>query len=110
MSTHGSIDWNKLITAEELEKRRLEDWRQGNSKVPMADAELALLEAGLLDDMEEYLDSISDPKEKRKAKIKQKRTHLNRYHSLVQGFAQEHGLTEEDLDALFQRAKELGEE
>lgn len=78
------------------------------SVVTMRQARLALLGAGLLDDVEVALSAIPDEAQRRAAQIEWEYAQtVDRQHTWVQGLAAALGLTDTHLDNLFTAAAAL---
>jgi hypothetical protein len=76
--------------------------------VTMRQARLALLGAGLLDDIEEAIASIPDPVQRRAAQIEwEYATIVERNSALIQQLAPTLGMTEAQMDELFATAAAL---
>jgi hypothetical protein len=76
--------------------------------VTMRQARLALLGAGLLDDIEEAIASIPDPVQRRAAQIEwEYATIVERNSALIQQLAPALGMTEAQMDELFATAAAL---
>lgn len=76
--------------------------------VTMRQARIALLEAGLLDAVESAIALIPDEIQRKKAEIEWNYSQeVQRYNGFVSVLAPMLGLTDEQTDALFRRAKEL---
>lgn len=76
--------------------------------VSMRQARLALLGAGLLDDVEAAIAAIPDPTERRAAQIEWEfGQEVNRQHGLVSMLVPALGLTDAQIDALFIQASQL---
>ena len=78
------------------------------TSVTMRQARLALLGAGLLDDIEEAIASIPDPVQRRAAQIEwEYATIVERSSALIQQLAPTLGMTEAQMDELFATAAAL---
>jgi hypothetical protein len=76
--------------------------------VTMRQARLALLEAGLLDDVAPAIDAIADPLARRKASIEWEFSNeVQRHHGFVATLGPALGLAEGDIDNLFRLAATL---
>lgn len=77
-------------------------------EVTMRQAQLVLLQDGLLDEVESIIEGIADTVVKRTAQVEWRTSStVKRSHSLVTQIAPLLGLTESDLDSLFIRAKAI---
>lgn len=78
------------------------------TSVTMRQARLALLGAGLLDDVDAAISAITDPTQRKAAQIEWEYAQtVDRDSSFTQQLAAGLGLTSEQLDALFTRAAAL---
>ena len=78
------------------------------SFVTMRQARIALLEVGLLDSVESAIASIPDPVQRKKAEIEWNYSQeVQRHNGFVSVLAPMLGLTDEQTDQLFMRAKLL---
>lgn len=77
-------------------------------QVTRAQGKAALIQAGLWDAVESYVDSITDPTEKALALVAlNDTTHWNRTSPFLNSAAAALGLSDEDLDNLFIQAAEI---
>lgn len=76
--------------------------------ISMRQARLALLGAGLLDNVEGAINGIPDPAQRRAAQIQWEfSSEVNRYSGLITALAPALGLTDEQIDDLFRMAATL---
>ena len=78
------------------------------SVITMRQARLALLQEGLLDQVQSTIDSIEDPSVRASAKIEwEYATEINREHPWVQNLSSSMGISENRLNELFRLASTL---
>lgn len=87
----------------DLEQEALENWR-ASCKVTANQAKLALLDAGLLDDVEAIME---DPETDRRVKIAWANASFERDSNFIAQMAQTLGLTDEQVDDLFKAAQNI---
>lgn len=77
------------------------------STISRRQAQLALLDVGMLDDLEAAIASITSPMDKRKAQIEYDTAEWSRQNAWLKAITSEIGITSSDLDEIFINASTL---
>ena len=100
----GNPDWYESLEQLQEKKAQAERERLDNMTATRFQAKAALDDAGLLDQVEDYMSSDDVP---RRVKLAWQEASFRRGSKMVNDIGTELGLSEEDMDNLFKAARDI---